>query len=34
MSRFRKLSQTIWHCRYHIVWTPKYRFKRLKGEVA
>ena len=34
MSRFRKLSQTIWHCQYHIVWTPKYRFKILKGEVA
>jgi len=34
MSRFRKLSQTVWHCQYHIVWTPKYRFKILKGEVA
>jgi len=34
MSRFRKLSQTIWHRQYHVVWTPKYRFKILKGEVA
>lgn len=34
MSRFRKLSQTIWHCQYHIVWTPKYRFKILTGKVA
>ena len=34
MSRFRKLSQTIWHCQYHIVWTPKYRFKVLKAEIA
>ncbi|SHL49341.1 putative transposase [Desulfatibacillum alkenivorans DSM 16219] len=34
MSRFRKLSQTIWHCQYHIVWTPKYRYKILKGKVA
>lgn len=34
MSRFRKLSQTIWHCQYHIIWTPKYRFKILKGRVA
>ncbi len=33
MSRFRKLSQTIWHCQYHIVWVPKYRFKVLSGEV-
>ena len=21
MSRFRKLSQTLWHCQYHIVWS-------------
>ena len=34
MSRFRKLSQTIWHCQYHIVWTPKYRFRILRGEIA
>ena len=34
MSRFRKLSQTIWHCQYHIVWVPKYRFKILTGKVA
>ena len=34
MSRFRKLSQTIWHCQYHIVWVPKYRFRILYGEVA
>ncbi len=26
MSRFMKLSQTLWHCQYHIVWVPKYRF--------
>jgi putative transposase len=34
MSRFRKLSQTIWHCQYHIIWVPKYRFRILKGNVA
>ena len=34
MSRFRKLSQTIWHCQYHIVWVPKYRFRILTGEIA
>jgi len=27
MRRFRKLTQTIWHCQYHIVWVPKYRFR-------
>ena len=34
MSRFRKLSQTIWHCKYHIVWVPKYRFRILTGRVG
>ena len=34
MSRFRKLSHTLWHCQYHIVWVPKYRFLVLKGAVA
>jgi putative transposase len=34
MSRFRKLSQTIGHCQYHIVWVPKYRFRVLRGKVA
>ena len=34
MSRFRKLSHAIWHCQYHLVWTPKYRFRILTGEVA
>ena len=34
MSRFRKLSQTIWHCQYHIVWVPKYRYKILTGKIA
>ena len=34
MSRFRKLSQTLWHCQYHIVWVPKYRYRILSGKVA
>ena len=34
MSRFRKLSQTIWHCQYHIMWTPKYRYRILYGEIG
>ena len=34
MSRFQKLSQTIWHCQYHIVWVPKYRFRIMNGEVG
>ncbi len=34
MSRFRKLSQTIWHCQYHILWTPKYRYRVIAGQIA
>ncbi|MCX5869988.1 MAG: transposase [Deltaproteobacteria bacterium] len=34
MSRFRKLSHTIWPCQYHVVWTPEYRLKILEGDVA
>ena len=24
----------IWHCQYHIAWTPKYRYRILKGKIA
>ncbi len=34
MSKFKKLSHTIFQCKYHVVWCPKYRFRILKGEVA
>ncbi len=34
MSRFGKLSQTIWHCQHHIVRVPKYRYRILKGKLA
>ena len=33
MSRFKKLSHAVWYCLYHIVWTPKYRYRILKGEI-
>ena len=31
MSRFRKLSHSIWYYQYHIVWVPKYRYRILTG---
>ena len=34
MGRFRRLSHTLWYCQYHIVWTPKYRYRILSGPVA
>ena len=33
MSRFQKLSQTLWHCQCHIVWCLQYRFRVLEGEI-
>ena len=32
--KYRKLSHSIYHCNYHIVWTPKYRFRILEGILA
>jgi hypothetical protein len=34
MSRFRKLSHSLWHCQYHAVIVPKYRYRILEGEIA
>jgi len=34
MSRFRKLSHAIWHCQYHLVWVPKYRYQVLVWTVG
>ena len=31
MSRIKKLSHVIYYHVYHIVWTPKYRYKVLSG---
>lgn len=30
---FKKLSHTIYECKYHLVFCPKYRYKILKDEV-
>ena len=34
MSRFRRASHVIWHCQYHLVWVPKYRYRVLEGMVG
>lgn len=34
VSRFKRLSHSIYECKYHVVFCPKYRFKILKGEVG
>jgi len=34
MTKWKKLSHTIYQCKYHIVWCTKYRYRILKGAVA
>ena len=34
MSRFKTLSHTIWECKYHVVFCPKYRYRIFTGEVG
>jgi len=34
MNRFHKRSHAIWHCQYHLVWTPKCRFRILSSPVV
>jgi putative transposase len=33
MDEFQNLSHTLWDCKYHVVWIPKYRKKVLYGEL-
>ena len=33
MAKWKKLAHVVYQCSYHIVWTPKYRFRILDGEV-
>ena len=34
MSKYRKLSHTFYKCDYHIVWTPKYRYKIMQDPIV
>lgn len=34
MCRFSKLSHILWHCQYHLIWVPKYRYRELDGKTA
>ena len=33
MNNVQSLRHTVWECKYHVVWSPKYRRKRLYGEI-
>jgi putative transposase len=34
VTRFRKLSHSIYECKYHIIFCPKYRYRILKEEIG
>ena len=31
---FAEITHTVWECKYHVAWCPKYRFRILNGEVG
>lgn len=33
MNSIKSLSHTVWDCKYHVVWIPKYRRKSLYAEL-
>ena len=33
MNNVQSLRHTVWECKYHVVWVPKYRKKVLYGEI-
>jgi len=33
MDDAQSLSHTVWNCKYHVVWIPKYRRKVVYGEL-
>jgi putative transposase len=32
MTQLNSLAHTKWECKYHVVWIPKYRQKKLFGD--
>ena len=34
MEGYKRGSHTVWDCKYHVVWTTKYRFPVLGGDVG
>ena len=34
MSSFKKLSHSLWECKYHIVFCPKYRYRVFDGQIG
>ena len=34
MESYKSGSHTVWDCKYHLVWTTKYRYQVLDGDVG
>ena len=34
MEDYKRGSHTVWDCKYHLVWTTKYRYEVLGGDVG
>ena len=34
MQDYKHGSHTVWDCKYHLVWTTKYRYEVLAGDVG
>lgn len=34
MSSYRSSAHVFWRCKYHLIWTPEYRYKVLTGAVG
>jgi putative transposase len=33
MAKWKKATHVVYQCSYHLVWTPKYRYRILQGEI-
>ena len=33
MAKWKKASHVVYQCSYHLVWTPRYRYRILQGEI-
>ena len=33
MAKWKKTAHVVYQCNYHLVWTPKYRYRILQGEI-
>ena len=34
MAKWKKAAHVVYQCSYHLVWTPKYRYRILQGAIA